>query len=542
MMALDGKTIKEEIPDKDAYDARKVKGNKEQCRTPDSPEGARVVTPRSPQQQRTSRNGCSSPVRNGSAGSITPPPPATPLSLTTTNTNNTTSNSNSSSSDASRLLKIRRFLGALVQFGQDTNADIGDRVRSLVLSLASGGLSIDDFQIAVQEATNFPLRTNVAPFLRSHIPLLQREITTLARANKQSPVQYVRANESSVLDIVHNPSEHAEIFLPNEGGSFTSVGSGSTNNGLSLKRRASDAIYDIPSNGGSHDWSDYSFLSKRSAHQSLLLGATPHLHPGHALIFDYQNGLQAHAESLHGGSQRGANDERDFRSSETRDSSRIARPAASAGAQGPGGDEDWRNIHSMLACISGMVEKTKRAISILQQRGVEPHPQETTVTDMRRQTEEKIAEFRRNAEDAVNQVKRQAVIEIQRAVASAENRALEMIAAERLKMEKMFIEFNRNNNEPDTDRQSPPQQTGHNDVILQACWNCGRKARETCAGCKLVRYCGIYCQQKDWEQHHKHICISLRQAESLQESSSAISRPPTAHSASLSNGLSSPPK
>lgn len=107
-------------------------GSKEQCRTPDSPEGARVVTPRSPQQQRTSRNGCSSsPVRNGSSGSITPPPPATPISLTTTTTNNS-----SSSSDASRLLKIRRFLGALVQFGQDTNADIGDRVRSLVLSLA----------------------------------------------------------------------------------------------------------------------------------------------------------------------------------------------------------------------------------------------------------------------------------------------------------------------------------------------------------------------------------------------------------------------
>lgn len=41
-----------------------------------------------------------------------------------------------------------------------------------------------------------------------------------------------------------------------------------------------------------------------------------------------------------------------------------------------------------------------------------------------------------------------------------------MIAAERLKMEKMFIEFNRNNNDPDTDRQSPPGQTGHNDVSL----------------------------------------------------------------------------
>lgn len=33
-----------------------------------------------------------------------------------------------------------------------------------------------------------------------------------------------------------------------------------------------------------------------------------------------------------------------------------------------------------------------------------------------------------------------------------------MIAAERLKMEKMFLEFNRNNNEPETDSQSPPQQ------------------------------------------------------------------------------------
>lgn len=165
----------------------------------------------------------------------------------------------------------------------------------------------------------------------------------------------------------------------------------------------SSSVYDMHSNG-SHDWSDYSFLSKRSAHQSILLSATPHLHAGHALIFDYQNGLQAHAESLHGGSQRGGNDERDFRS-EPRDSSRIARPAASAAGAGPGNDEDWRNIHSMLTCISGMVEKTKRAISILQQRGVEPHPsQDTAVTDMRRQTEEKIAEFRRNAEDAVNQV------------------------------------------------------------------------------------------------------------------------------------------
>ncbi|KOB64220.1 putative nervy [Operophtera brumata] len=48
-----------------------------------------------------------------------------------------------------------------------------------------------------------------------------------------------------------------------------------------------------------------------------------------------------------------------------------------------------------------------------------------------RQTEERVAEVRRRAEDAVNQVKRQALLELQRAVGAAEIKALE-IAAERV--------------------------------------------------------------------------------------------------------------
>lgn len=59
-------------------------------------------------------------------------------------------------------------------------------------------------------------------------------------------------------------------------------------------------------------------------------------------------------------------------------------------------------------------------------------------------------------------VKRQAVIEIQRAVAAAESRALELIASERLKMEKMFMDFNRTNNESEADRQSPQAQGTQN--------------------------------------------------------------------------------
>lgn len=84
------------------------------------------------------------------------------------------------------------------------------------------------------------------------------------------------------------------------------------------------------------------------------------------------------------------------------------RSRVSQGGAGGGGDEEWKNIHTMLSCISGMVEKTKRAISILQQRGsdtVPPTLQDTSlIGDIKRQTEEKIAEFRRSAEDSVNQV------------------------------------------------------------------------------------------------------------------------------------------
>lgn len=65
--------------------------------------------------------------RNSISSPTITPPPVTPASV---------SSLVNVTHDSQRLLKIRRFLGALVQFGQDTNPDVGDRLRSLVLSLA----------------------------------------------------------------------------------------------------------------------------------------------------------------------------------------------------------------------------------------------------------------------------------------------------------------------------------------------------------------------------------------------------------------------
>uniref|UniRef100_A0A8W7P917 TAFH domain-containing protein n=1 Tax=Anopheles coluzzii TaxID=1518534 RepID=A0A8W7P917_ANOCL len=132
-------------------------GRKEQCRTPDSPEGARVVAPRSPispqisqhhstlvpprsASSQVNRHGSSSPpgtVNGGgsgsSLGSLTPPPAITPASAAAVAA---AAAAAAAQQDTAKLLKIRRFLGALVQFGQDANVDTGDRVRALVLSLA----------------------------------------------------------------------------------------------------------------------------------------------------------------------------------------------------------------------------------------------------------------------------------------------------------------------------------------------------------------------------------------------------------------------
>lgn len=111
-------------------------GRKDACRTPDSPESARAVAPRSPvsPQQihhssslapppRPNRNASSSPVVNGA--NTTPPPPSSHQTQT------------AAQIETSRLLgKLRKFLGSLVQFSQEVHPEVSDRIRALVLSLA----------------------------------------------------------------------------------------------------------------------------------------------------------------------------------------------------------------------------------------------------------------------------------------------------------------------------------------------------------------------------------------------------------------------
>ena len=119
----------------------------------------------------------------------------------------------------------------------------------------------------------------------------------------------------------------------------------------------------------------------------------------------------------------------------------------------------------MLNCIAGMVEKTQSAINILQQRQAE-------ITSMRN-TEDILAEVQARAHQAIAEVKHAALEEIKV-----------------VKKEKIV----------DTQNESKEE------VIIstvKTCWNCGRPATETCSGCSLARYCGPFCQHKDWENHSR---------------------------------------
>lgn len=122
-----------------------------------------------------------------------------------------------------------------------------------------------------------------------------------------------------------------------------------------------------------------------------------------------------------------------------------------------------------------------------------------------KQTEDRVAEVKRRAEEAVSDVKRQAVVELQKAVRAAEEKANEAVASAHGKMEKAVLEARRQATE-DTLAMS-----NHQSDSSESCWNCGRKATETCSGCNVARYCGPFCQHKDWENHH-HVCGQQAQA------------------------------
>uniref|UniRef100_A0AAR2LPB2 MYND-type domain-containing protein n=1 Tax=Pygocentrus nattereri TaxID=42514 RepID=A0AAR2LPB2_PYGNA len=223
--------------------------------------------------------------------------------------------------------------------------------------------------------------------------------------------------------------------------------------------------------------------------------------------------------------------------------------------------EEWKHLDHLLNCIMDMVEKTRRSLTVLRRcqeadreelnywirrysdaEDLKKSSSSSSSSQSRQQSPAKIhrellhrpvsgyvpEEIWKKAEEAVNEVKRQAMSELQKAVAEAERKAHEMISTERAKMERTVAEAKRQAAE---DALSVINQQ---EDSSESCWNCGRKASETCSGCNTARYCGSFCQHKDWEKHH-HVCGQTLQAQQQGDTPATVSS-----SATPSSGAGSP--
>lgn len=196
--------------------------------------------------------------------------------------------------------------------------------------------------------------------------------------------------------------------------------------------------------------------------------------------------------------------------------------------------DEWKHLDHALNCIMEMVEKTRRSMAVLRRcqesdreelnywkrrfnentelrktgtelvsRQHSPGSTDSLSNDSQREFTSRPAtgyvpvEFWKKTEEAVNKVKIQAMSEVQKAVAEAEQKAFEVIATERARMEQTIADVKRQAAEDAFLVINEQEESTEN------CWNCGRKASETCSGCNIARYCGSFCQHKDWERHHR---------------------------------------
>ncbi|XP_071959108.1 protein CBFA2T1-like isoform X2 [Antedon mediterranea] len=418
---------------------------------------------------------------------------------------------------ARQLSKLKRFLTTLQQFGNDISPEIGERVRGLVMGLVNNHLTVEEFHNKLQEATNFPLRPFVIPFLKTNLPLLQRELMHCARMAKMTPQQYYMQHENQLLGSKTSPVETEVLMDVNENGK---------------RRTPEERISNGPKDLRSEHSAEHPAPKRRcsgspgSGHQN----GPPGNHFSHMPPHQIRMEDLAHAREMRDMRERFER-EHGERHRHSSFSSRDLSYPDHLYFEGRG-EDDWKHVETMLECIVGMVDKTKRAINMLRQRSIQDREElalwarrhaEGTENDIKkrvgdmmahtfRQTDDRVSDVKRRAEEAVNEVKRQAVTELQKAVQAAESKANKLVAAERAKLDRAVLDAKR------TATEEALTVINSQDSSSESCWNCGRKANETCSGCNTARYCGSFCQHKDWENHHK-MCGKLASQNNSTESS-----------------------
>ncbi|KFW78597.1 Protein CBFA2T2, partial [Manacus vitellinus] len=425
---------------------------------------------------------------------------------------------------ARQLSKLKRFLTTLQQFGNDISPEIGEKVRTLVLALVNSTVTIEEFHCKLQEATNFPLRPFVIPFLKANLPLLQRELLHCARAAKQTPSQYLAQHEHILLNTnTTSPADSSELLIEVNG-----------NGKRHSPDRREDSSFErepLPTEPPAKRVCTISPAPRHSPaltiplmnpsgqfpptppplqHYTLEDIATSHLYRDPSKMLEHREIRDRHGGlGLNGGYQDELVDHRlterewadewkhlDHVSSGRRCGKLCGMqqavvppaPACDFLVVGTISRLSWWLVEERAATRRWMVGRVDRSCS-------------TSLAGVTSSSPPGAASLAVAPclKEAVNEVKRQAMSEVQKAVAEAEQKAFEMIASERARMEQTIA---------DAKRQATEDAflvINEQEESTESCWNCGRKASETCSGCNIARYCGSFCQHKDWERHHR-IC------------------------------------
>lgn len=354
-----------------------------------------------------------------------------------------------------QLSKLKRFLTTLQQFGSDISPEIGERVRGLIVNLINSGISVEEFHQQLQDATNFPLRPFVIPFLKANLPLLQQELQQCSHLAKRSPPPHPYGSPPDALSI--SERERERIKKETEEAIFERAGE---------KRKV-----DRPKENGHHiDAFGLPSPSKKK-----------HFPSGYDHGDDRNPMVEQLLENIKHDS------------------------------------DDWRNLETILQCIVTFVDNAKRSLAAIQERCMRDREEMASwaraiTTDAEKeikrranelvekalkQTDDRVNEVKKRAEEAVSDVKRQAVVELQKAVSAAEEKANDALNLANQRMDKAVQEARRLASEETTNLINLQESS------KESCLNCGRKANETCSGCNTARYCGSFCQHKDWESHQK---------------------------------------
>merc|ERR550519_1382615 len=207
------------------------------------------------------------------------------------------------------------------------------------MNLVNSTISIEEFHTQLQEATNFPLRPFVIPFLKANLPLLQRELLQCAQMAKQTPQQYLHQHEQ-ILHERDGPPLDSDELAPldvSESGKRKAPGD-------SIR---SQEMHNRPKENGVPELSMMmNDIGKPSPKRPCLSNNTNLHKPGQLRMEDLTMPLAG--------------------------SSRDGEPPMPDNVNMLDGKhdammDDWRHVDTMLQCIIGMVDKTKRAVSVLQQ-------------------------------------------------------------------------------------------------------------------------------------------------------------------------------